>query len=112
LAKLVVAKTFLNLPEALVAKSVLEAHGFVAVLLDWQVNSIAWHYMFAWRGVRLCTLDVSLPDAITLLGETEAEDPDLITTARLGDAIISFLIFWFAHIPYPVRRKRYRNSAS
>jgi hypothetical protein len=111
-AKLAVAKTFLSLPEALVAKSVLDAHGFVAVLLDWQVNSIAWHYMFAWRGVRLCTLDESLPDALALLGEREAEDPDLVTAVRASDAIIAFLTFWFAGIPYPVRRKRYRDTAS
>jgi hypothetical protein len=67
MARLVVVKTYFDLSDALVARSVLEAHGFVAILFDWHVGSVNWSYMFALNGMRLCTLDVSLPDALRLL---------------------------------------------
>jgi hypothetical protein len=109
-ARLVVAKTYFDLPDALVAKSVLEAHGFVAVLFDWHVGSVNWSYMFALNGIRLCTLDVSLPDALRLLDDKlEAEDPNLVTTVREIDILIALFAFFYAGLPYPVRRKRYRN---
>ena len=34
---------------------------FVAVLFDWHTGSVNWSYMFALNGIRLCTLDVSIP---------------------------------------------------
>jgi hypothetical protein len=110
MARLVVAKTYFDLSDALVAKSVLEAHGFVAVLFDWHVGSIDWSFMFALNGIRLCTLDVSLPDALRLLDERlEAEDPNLVTTVRVIDILIALFAFFYAGLPYPVRRRRYRN---
>jgi hypothetical protein len=110
-ARLVVAKTYFDLSDAVVAKSVLEAHGFVAILFDWNVGSVNWPYMFAINGMRLCTLDVSLPDALRLLNERlEAEDPNLVTTVRVIDIIIALFAFFYAGLPYPVRRKRYRNN--
>jgi len=67
--------------------------------------------MFAINGMRLCTLDVSLPDALHLLDERlEAEDPNLVTTVRVIDIIIALFAFFYAGLPYPVRRKRYRNN--
>jgi hypothetical protein len=112
-ARLVVARTYFDISDALVAKSVLEAHGFVAVLFDWQVASVNWSYMFALNGIRLCTLDVSLPDALPLLDERyEEEDPNFSTTARVIDILIALFAFFYAGLPYPVRRKRYRNISS
>ena len=109
-ARLVVAKTYFDLSDALVAKSVLEAHGFVAVLFDWHVGSVNWSYMFALNGMRLCTLDVSLADALSLLDDgLEAEDPNLVTTVRVIDILIALFAFFNAGLPYPVRGKRYRN---
>jgi hypothetical protein len=91
-------------------KSVLEAHGFVAILFDWHVGSVNWSYMFALNGIRLCTLDVSLSDALRLLDERlETEDPNLGTTVRVIDILIALFAFFYAGLPYPVRRKRYRN---
>jgi hypothetical protein len=110
MARLVVAKTYFDLSDALVAKSVLEAHGFVAILFDWHVGSVNWSYMFALNGIRLCTLDVSLPDALRLLDERlETEDPNLRTTVRMIDILIALFAFFYAGLPYPVRRRRYRN---
>ena len=92
------------------AKSLLEAHGFVAVLFDWHVGSVNWSYMFALNGIRLCTLDVSLADALSLLDDgLEAEDPNLVTTVRVIDILIALFAFFYAGLPYPVRRKTYRN---
>jgi hypothetical protein len=109
-ARLVVAKTYFDLSDALVAKLVLEAHGFVAVLFDWHVGSVNWSYMFALNGIRLCTLDGSLADALSLLDDgLEAEDPNLVTTVRVIDILIVLFAFFNAGLPYPVRRKRYRN---
>jgi hypothetical protein len=106
-ARLVVAKTYFDLSDALVAKSVLEAHGFVAVLFDWHLGSVNWSYMFALNGIRLCTLDTSLPDALRLLDERlEGEDPNLDTTVRVIDILIALFAFFYAGLPYPVRRKR------
>ena len=111
MARLVVAKTYFDLSEALVAKSVLEAYGFVAVLFDWQFASVCWPYTFALKGMRLCTLDVTLPDALRLLDERlEAEDPNIVTTVRVIDIIIALVAFFYAGLPYPVRQKRYRNT--
>ncbi|MGO9547411.1 MAG: hypothetical protein ACLPPF_21785 [Rhodomicrobium sp.] len=109
MARLVVARTYFDLPEALAAKSVLEAYGFVAVLFDWHIGTVNWSYMFALKGIRLCTLDVSLGDALNLLNEPlEAEDPNLVTTVRVTDILIALFAFFYAGLPYPVRRKRYR----
>ena len=84
----------------------------MAVLLDWQTNTVAWQWMFALRGIRLCTLDVTLADALAVLDENDkAEDPELVTTVRVMDAFIAFFAFWFTGIPFPVRRKRYKTSA-
>jgi hypothetical protein len=92
MARLVAAKTYFDLSDAPVAKSVLEAHGFVAILFDWHVGSVNWSYMFALNGIRLCTLDVSLPDALRLLDERlETEDPNLGTTVRVYCLICVFL---------------------
>ena len=110
MARLVVAKTYFDLSDAPVAKSVLEAHGFVAILFDWHVGSVNWSYMFALNGIRLCALDVSLSDALRLLDERlETEDPNLGTTVRVIDILIALFAFFYAGLPYPVRRKRYRN---
>jgi hypothetical protein len=66
--------------------------------------------MFALNGMRLCTLDVSLADALSLLDDgLEAEDPNLVTTVRVIDILIALFAFFNADLPYPVRRKRYRN---
>ena len=110
MARLVVLRTYFDLPDALVAKSILEAHGFVAVLFDWHTGSVNWSYMFALNGIRLCTLGVSIPDALRSLDERlEAEDPNLVTTVRVIDILIALFAFFYAGLPYPVRRKRYRN---
>jgi hypothetical protein len=66
--------------------------------------------MFALNGIRLCTLDVSLADALSLLDEElQPEDPNLVTTMRVIDILIALFAFFNAGLPYPVRRKRYRN---
>jgi hypothetical protein len=113
-AKLVVAKTYFDRSEALVARSVLEAHGFVAVLLDYHLSALMWQYIFALKGIRLCTLDVSLAEALDLLntehetGDLEEVDGfELVTTMTLSDALIASLAS-MCGIPYPVRRRRYR----
>jgi hypothetical protein len=80
-------KNLFDLPDALVAKSVLEAHGFMAVLSDWHVGSVDWSYMSALNGIRLCTLDVSLPDALRLLDER----PEGRRHVPLNDDIIHLL---------------------
>ena len=110
-ARLVVARTYFDLPDALVAKSVLDAHGFVAILCDWQTVSMAWHWTVACDGVKLCTLDVSLPDALRLLDEgQEEETQDLVTTVRAIDIFMAWFALFYAGLPWPVRRRKYRKA--
>ena len=71
MARLVVAKTYFDLSDAPVAKSVLEAHGFVAILFDWHVGSVNWSYMFALNGIRLCALDVSIQRGLEVFPELD-----------------------------------------
>ena len=111
LARLVVVRTYFDPSDAVVAKSVLDAHGLVAVLFDWHVTSVAWHYMHAVNGIRLCTLDESLADAVRLLDDVPAaEDPDLIVTVTAIDVFVAFFAYFYAGLPYRVRRRRYRKA--
>jgi hypothetical protein len=53
---------------------------------------------------------VSLADALRLLDERlEAESPNLVTTVRMIDILIALFAYFYAGLPHPVRRKRYRN---
>lgn len=105
-------KTYYDAPSATVAQSYLSSHGLVAILLDWHTVTNAWHYSLAVHGIRLCTVEPSLPQAQALLEKgVEPSDPEFVRTADPINWLIATFALFFVGLPFPVRRPRYRKCS-
>jgi len=104
-ASLVTVSVFFDASEALVARSMLEARGLVAVLPDYHYTAVAWHHRFALQGVRLCTLDIMAEEVRALL---PAPGIERRAAGHLRNRDLAFALFALltAGIPHPVRRRR------
>jgi hypothetical protein len=104
LPSLKTVQVFYDLPEAVAAKSMLEAHGIFAVLPDWFHATNAWHYTFALQGIRLCVLEDDEVISTELLTPSPTyEEPK--KRASFKTALIACLCFFIANVPYPVRQR-------
>lgn len=104
MASLVTVSVFFDASEALVARSMLEARGLVAVLPDYHYTATAWHHRFALQGVRLCTLDTMAGDVRALLPAPAAQR-EVKGQLRYRDVAFALLALMIAGIPHPVRRR-------
>jgi len=66
-AAMITVGVFYDRSQAVVAKSLLDAHGIFAVLPDWYHTTNAWHLTFALQGIRLCVMDCDEEAAVELL---------------------------------------------
>jgi len=103
-ASLVIVSVFFDASEALVARSMLEARGLVAVLPDYHYTAIAWHHRFAVQGARLCTLDSMAEEARALLPAPAAQR-EVKGQLRYLDLAFALVALVIAGIPHPVRRR-------
>ena len=74
--KLIALRRFSFLPEALVAKGVLESAGVKCFLSDENTIRMDWLWSNALGGVRLWVREDDLPEAATLLSPEYSNDPD------------------------------------
>jgi Putative prokaryotic signal transducing protein len=75
--KLIPIRRFRDLPQALVAKGVLDSAGVKCFLSDENTVRMDWMWSNALGGVRLWVREDDLPDAATLLAPEYSEDADL-----------------------------------
>lgn len=75
--KLIPIRRFRDLPQALVAKGVLDSAGVKCFLSDENTVRMDWMWSNALGGVRLWVREDDLPDAATLLSPQYADDADL-----------------------------------
>jgi len=120
LASLVNIAVFSEPSEAVVARSCLDAHGFVAILPEWHHASVAWHHVNALQGLRLWTVAPMAAEARELLRSSspalplplppEAAPgwfrPDIASTELLA-ATAAFL---FTGLPFPYWKRRQRGD--
>ncbi|MEQ8824850.1 MAG: hypothetical protein RIC14_10795 [Filomicrobium sp.] len=106
MAKLVTVWVFYDRSEALVAKSMLEAHGIYADVPDWFLTTNAWHFTVALQGIRLNVFDRDAPVALELLKRQLPgyEEPE--AEASIFSGVFAFFSFFFAGLPYPVRKRK------
>ena len=96
---------FYDRSEAIVAKSMLDAHGLYATLPDWFHTANAWHLTVALHGIRLHVLDDDAGAAAELLkGVPDYAPPP--TRISIGNGLIALLCWSIASVPYPVRRRQ------
>lgn len=88
--------------QAVVAKSLLDAHGMFALLPDWYHAANAWHMTFALQGIRLCVMDSDAEAAMELLRLSKGQDA-IATRLTVQGGLIALLCFLVAGIPYPAR---------
>lgn len=69
MASLVTIATYYDHNEALVAKSILEQHGFTVFLHDGFYTSVNWGHLFAVGGVRLAVPNPEAAEAVHLLSD-------------------------------------------
>ena len=74
--KLVAVRRFRDLPEALVAKGVLDSAGVKCFLSDENTVRMDWLWSNALGGVRLWVREDELPEAATLLSTEYSNDPE------------------------------------
>jgi Putative prokaryotic signal transducing protein len=75
--KLIAVRRFRDLPEALVAKGVLDSAGVKCFLSDENTVRMDWLWSNALGGVRLWVREDELPEAATLLSPEYSNDPEL-----------------------------------
>lgn len=75
--KLIAVRRFRDLPEALVAKGMLDSAGVKCFLSDENTIRLDWLWSNALGGVRLWVREDDLPDAATLLSAEYSNDPGL-----------------------------------
>lgn len=108
LARLVTIRSVRSLPEALVARSYLEANGIVVAFNGYHHAAMNWALLFALQGVRIGVIDTQREQAVELLKVTEHipdEDPPLPlpTCSQMVVAVIAFVLttvpfpFWLRH---------------
>ena len=107
MASLVTIAAYHGLPEALVAKGLLEAHGFVVGLAEWNHSSTAWHHLYALGGVRLWTIDTMENDARTLLSAaSDAETASRGGRIAIVDLFAATVALGVAGLPLPLWKRR------
>jgi hypothetical protein len=74
--RLIAVRRFRDLPEALVAKGMLDSAGVKCFLSDENTVRMDWLWSNALGGVRLWVREDDLPDATTLLSPEYSNDPD------------------------------------
>lgn len=75
MAKLVTVKTFLDQPEAYIARSLLEQHGITTFLFDQNFVAVSWLNLFAVSGLRLMVVREEAAQARATLAEVVAQPP-------------------------------------
>lgn len=115
MAGLVTVKVFHSLPEAEVARSMLEHHGISVLLPDRNVAATAWYLTQAVGGIRLQVPEDELVSARLLLGAQDdvlAEGGvDRCPSCGSGDIfrpvslIAGLAAFFLVGIPYLMRRR-------
>ncbi|MCH9807811.1 MAG: hypothetical protein K0U74_08775 [Alphaproteobacteria bacterium] len=103
MGRLVIIRHFYTLPDALVARSVLDAYGIVATLPDFNLVSNAWLWTQAVQGIRLGVVDLDEPVAMGLLEPVERVRSGHIPIG-LDNLIWAAFALFFAGVPHPVRR--------
>jgi hypothetical protein len=73
MAELVEIARFQSLPEAVVARSFLEAHGHVVVATEYNHASVAWHHLFAIGGVGLSAPEPEVEQVRALLAALSSD---------------------------------------
>ena len=71
MASLATVGTYYNPCDALIAKSLLEQHGFTVFLHDRYYTALSWDHVVAVGGLRLTVPDAEADDAVHLLSLTE-----------------------------------------
>ena len=74
--KLIAVRRFRDLPEALVAKGMLDSAGVKCFLSDENTVRMDWLWSNALGGVRLWVREDDLPDATSLLSSEYSNDAD------------------------------------
>jgi predicted RNA-binding Zn-ribbon protein involved in translation (DUF1610 family) len=124
-AKLVTIKTFLDQPEAYVARSLLEQHGITAFLFDQNFVAVSWLSMFAVSGLRLMVVEEEAAQARAILAEavaavgtkaaalTDAAAPGCpacgsVDTTRVYSLIAAIAGFFVAAVPLLLHTAKWR----
>lgn len=115
MAGLVIAKVFHSLPEAEVARAMLEHNGISAFLPDRNVAGTAWYLTQAVGGIRLLVPEDEMDSARLLLGERDDElaegGVDTCPECGSGDIfrpaslLAGLAAFFLVGIPYLLRRR-------
>jgi hypothetical protein len=127
MAKLITVKTFLDQPEAYVARSLLEHHGITAFLFDQNFVAVSWLSMFAVSGLRLMVVEDEAVQARAILAEavapapagaeaatpTDAAAPSCpkcgsADTTRVYSVIAAIAGFFIATVPFLLRTAKWR----
>lgn len=127
MAKLVTVKTFLDQPEAYIARSLLEQHGITVFLFDQNFVAVSWLSMFAVAGLRLMVVEAEAEKARAILAEAVAEpaagasaDTPAVAatpscpkcgstdTTRICSLIAAVAGFFIATVPLLLRTKKWR----
>jgi len=95
MAKLVQVGVYHDLCDAVVAQSVLDSHGIVAILPEWHHCTIAWHHLHAIGGYRLLTVDEAEADALDLL---KTPQPELVSEKPASQEKLMFPCITFADL--------------
>jgi hypothetical protein len=127
MAKLVTVKTFLDQPEAYIARSLLEQHGITAFLFNQNFVAVSWLSMFAVSGLRLMVVEEEAAQARAILAEALAQplpasDTDAAAvaatpscpkcgsadTTRVYSVIAAIAAFFIAAVPLLLRTAKWR----
>jgi hypothetical protein len=122
MAKLVTVKTFLDQPEAYIARSLLEQHGITAFLFNQNFVAVSWLSMFAVSGLRLMVVEEEaalahaiLAEAATLLpaGAAAAATPSCHKCGSTETTLVHSLIaalagFFITSVPLLLRTTKWR----
>jgi hypothetical protein len=127
MAKLVTVKTFLDQPEAYIARALLEQHGITTFLFDQNFVAVNWFNLFAVSGLRLMVVEEEAAQACAILAEVVAQPPAGATadaavvpatpscpecgstdTTRVYSLIAAIAAFFIAKVPLLLRTTKWR----
>ena len=103
MTSIVTVRAYSTYLEAAIARSFLEAHGFLAVIPDWYHASNAWHLTTALQGVRVIIIADEAGDAHELLGDITPDRPSR-RWPPLSELLFAAAVFLLTGIPHPIRR--------
>jgi hypothetical protein len=124
MAELVTVKTFLDRPEAHIARSLLEQRGVTVFLFDQNFVAVSWLSMFAVSGLRLMVVEAEAEKARAILADAvavpaagaSADTPAIAATpscpecgstdtTRVYSPIAAVVGFFIATVPLLLRKK-------